>query len=215
MRKLKYNFTRKALIQIYLSYVRPLLEYSCVVWDCCTADQSHSLEKLQHEAARIVAGLTRSVTLERLYRECGWKSLQSRRSNQKLRFMYRTMNDMGPSYMSNLIPPTAGNRSQCNIRDLNNIAMHEVRTSTFVRSCIPSAINLCNNLDLVIRQLFLLCLKTTATQEEVTQYYMNGNRKLNAIHLCWDTCKPLMGKSIWSQRGYKKSEHNCGLILSF
>ena len=84
MRKLKYNFTRKALNQIYLSYVRPILEYSCIVWDGCTTEQSNSVEKLQNEAARIVTGLTRSVSLENLYRECGWESLQSRRSNQIL-----------------------------------------------------------------------------------------------------------------------------------
>ena len=38
MRKLKYNFTRKALIRIYLSYDRPILEYSCIVWDGCTTE---------------------------------------------------------------------------------------------------------------------------------------------------------------------------------
>ena len=187
MRKLKYNFTRKALNQIYLSYVRPLLEYSCVVWDGCTIDQSHSLEKLQHEAAPIVTGLTRSVSHERLYKECGWESLQSRRSNQKLRFMYRAMNDMVPSYISNLIPPTVGNSSQYNLRDSNNIAVQAARTSTFKRSCIPSAINLWNNLDLEIRQLpsissFCYALKSQILQDQVPQHYMNGKRKLSILH---------------------------------
>ena len=65
-RILKYNFTRKALNQIYISYVRPILEYSCIVWDGCTTEQSNSVEKLQNEAARIVTGLTRSVSLENL-----------------------------------------------------------------------------------------------------------------------------------------------------
>ena len=191
MRKLKYNFTRKALNQIlnqiYLSYVRPLLEYSCVVWDGCTIDQSHSLEKLQHEAARIVTGLTRSVSLERLYKECGWESLQSRRSNQKLKFMYRAMNDMVPSYISNLIQPTVGNSSQYNLRDSNNIAVQAARTSTFKRSCILSAINLWNNLDLEIRQLpsissFCYALKSQILQDQVPEHYMNGKRKLSILH---------------------------------
>ena len=79
MRKLKYNFSRIALNQIYISYVRPLLEYSCIVWDGRTTEQSNTLEKLQNEAARIITGLTRSVSLERLYKECGCESLHSRR----------------------------------------------------------------------------------------------------------------------------------------
>ena len=36
MRKLKYRFTRQALNQMYVSYVRPLLEYSSIVWDGCS-----------------------------------------------------------------------------------------------------------------------------------------------------------------------------------
>ena len=58
MRKLKYTFSRTALNQIYISYARPILEYSSIVWYNCTDEQSNSLEKLQNEAARIITGLT-------------------------------------------------------------------------------------------------------------------------------------------------------------
>ena len=152
MRKLKYSFSRIALNQIYISYVRPLLEYSCIVWDGCTTEQSNTLEKLQNEAARIVTDLTRSVSLERWYKECGWESLHSRRLNQKLKFMYRAVNEMVPSYISQLIPTTVGNSSHYNLRDSNKITMPVTRTTIFKRSCIPSAINLWNNLDLDIHQ---------------------------------------------------------------
>ena len=50
MRKLKNIFSRIPLNQIYISYVRPLLEYSCIVWDGCTIEQSNTLKKLQNEA---------------------------------------------------------------------------------------------------------------------------------------------------------------------
>ena len=82
MRKLKYKFSYHSLNQIYISYVRPILEYSLIVWDNCTTEQARSLEKLHNEAARIVTGLTRSVCLERLYNECNWNSLALIRFNQ-------------------------------------------------------------------------------------------------------------------------------------
>ena len=50
MRKLKYTFNRQALIQIYISYVLPILEYSSIVWYGCTSQESQTLEKLQNEA---------------------------------------------------------------------------------------------------------------------------------------------------------------------
>ena len=83
MRKLKYRFTRQALNQMYVSYVRPLLEYSSIVWDGCSEQDKTALERLQNEAARIVTGLTKSTSLVNLYKECGWDSLSKRRYFQK------------------------------------------------------------------------------------------------------------------------------------
>ena len=100
MRKLKYTFSRIALNQIYISYAKPILKFSSIVLDSCIIEQSNSLERLQNEAARIVTGLTRSVSLERVYAECGWDSLASRRGNQKLKFMYKVSHNMAPSYIS-------------------------------------------------------------------------------------------------------------------
>jgi len=67
MRKLKCSVRRKTLNQIYVSFLRPILEYSSVVWDNCTQYEKDRLEKVQIEAARIVTGTTRSITLNNLY----------------------------------------------------------------------------------------------------------------------------------------------------
>ena len=82
MRRLKFTLNRKSLNQIYLSFLRPLMEYASSVWDSCTVYEKDSLKKLQNEAARIVTGLTRSVSLANLYSEIGWLSLSDRRSYQ-------------------------------------------------------------------------------------------------------------------------------------
>ena len=96
MRKLTFTLSRIALNHIYVSYVLPVIEYSSVVWDNCSDQDAYALEKLQNEAARIVTGLTRSVSLDKLYRECGWVALSERRKNQKLYFMYKALNDKYP-----------------------------------------------------------------------------------------------------------------------
>ena len=105
MRKLKYSFSRQALNQMYVSYVRPLLEYSSIVWDGCTEQDKTALERLQNEAARIVTGLTRSTSIVNLYKECGWDSLADRRYFQKMCFMYKCSNNLVPDYISDIIPP--------------------------------------------------------------------------------------------------------------
>ena len=117
MRRLKFVLNRQALNQIYLSYVRPVLEYSSIVWDGWSVNCSNSLDLLQNEAARIVTGLTRSVSLDNLYNECGWESLSTRRRKQKLCFMFKVCNNMVPSYVTDLFPPLRNELSNYPLRD--------------------------------------------------------------------------------------------------
>ena len=79
MQKLKFTFTRTALNQIFLSYILQVLEYSCVVWDGCSIQDINSWQKIQNEAARIVTCLTRSVSIDYRYRECGWVTPEDKR----------------------------------------------------------------------------------------------------------------------------------------
>ena len=108
MRKLKYSFSRQALNQVCRSYVRPVLEYSSVVWDGCTNQDRDALEKLQNEAARLVTGLTRSTSLANLYRECGWATFDKRLTFQKLCFMYLCVKGLVSEYIYQLTPPLVG-----------------------------------------------------------------------------------------------------------
>ena len=61
--------------------------------------------KNPNEAYRLVTGLTRSVLLENLFKECGLTTLTKRRQFHKLYFMYKVNNDIVPSYIQDLIPP--------------------------------------------------------------------------------------------------------------
>ena len=44
MRKLKYEFDRKSLETIYLTFIRPILEYADIVWDNCTQHEKRELD---------------------------------------------------------------------------------------------------------------------------------------------------------------------------
>ena len=73
MRKLKFKLDRRSLQTIYFSFIRPLLEYADVVWDNCTQYEVNDLEKIQNEAARIVSGATKLVSINSLLLETGWE----------------------------------------------------------------------------------------------------------------------------------------------
>ena len=45
MRKLKFKLDRKSLETIYLTFIRPILEYGDIVWNNCTQYEKEELEK--------------------------------------------------------------------------------------------------------------------------------------------------------------------------
>ena len=54
-----------------MSYMLIVIEFESIVWNRCSEQDSQTLQKIQNEAAWLVTGLTRSVSLENLYKECG------------------------------------------------------------------------------------------------------------------------------------------------
>ena len=187
MRKLKFRLSRVALNQIYFSFVLPILDYSSIVWDGCSQQDSIALDRLQNEAARIVTGLTRSVTIDNLYRECGWSSLADRRKQLKLTFMYRSANMLVPSYITDLIPPVVRETTNYPLRNQNNIATPYCRTELLRKSCIPSLIAMWNSLDDNLRNSpslnsFKYNLKKHSPSVQVSIYFTYGGRYLSVMH---------------------------------
>jgi hypothetical protein len=70
LRKFKIKLNRENLEKIYFTYIRPLLEYACELWDGCTILDLNKIEQIQHEAARIVTGLPKFASIESLYFAC-------------------------------------------------------------------------------------------------------------------------------------------------
>ena len=120
-----------------------MLEYASTIWDGCSVQNSDILDKIQNEAAPIVIGLTRSVSSDRLYRECGWLSSAERRRQQKLNFMFKVHHGQVLTYMSDLIPPLR-DISNYPLRNMNNYSAQFARTEIFKRWSIPSSISLWN-----------------------------------------------------------------------
>jgi hypothetical protein len=187
MKKMKFTLSRRALNQIYLSYIRPIIEYSCIVWDGCSESCVDRLEKIQNEAARVVTGLTKSVSLERLYTECGWNSLADRRKSQKLCFMYKVNREIAPSYIMDLIPPIVGDSTDYPLRNSANIGVPYNRTVISQKSCIPSSIALWNDLDIDMRNctslnIFKSLLRKDMDTANIPKYFYHGERYLQVIH---------------------------------
>ena len=104
LKKLKFTLDRTNLSKMYITFIRPVLEYASVVWDGCNMFDMERLEKVQLSAARIVTGLPILASTDSLYTETGWESLVSRRNKAKLITMFKIHTNQVPEYLSNIIP---------------------------------------------------------------------------------------------------------------
>ena len=187
LRKLKFYLSRDYLEKIYLTFIRPLLEYSCEVWDNCTKIDSDRLEKLQLEAGRIVTGLTAFSRLSCIYDETGWEKLADRREQRKLTLFYNIVNGDAPDYLTDLLPRSVTEGHEYNLRNSNNFVPPTARLTSFQNSFLPSTTRLWNNLEPHIRNspsnsIFKFLLKTKYSLPKPPLYFSCGNRKANILH---------------------------------
>jgi hypothetical protein len=61
------------------------------------------IESVQYESARIVTGLRKGTSRDKLYGELGWDSLQNRRKKQQLILMFKALEGELPNYITNNI----------------------------------------------------------------------------------------------------------------
>ena len=66
LRRLNFELDRKSLQIIYFSFVRPLLEYADIVWN-----ESLGIKQIYYDAARVVTGATRLVSINSLLTKTG------------------------------------------------------------------------------------------------------------------------------------------------
>ena len=183
-KKLKYNLNRKTLSQLYITYIRPLLEYASDVWNGCNVADTEKLEKVQLEAARTVTGLTVLSSKESLYFETGWEPLIDRRQRSKLVTMYKIHNELAPKYLLDIMTEQRFDISRYRTRNSHNYDLFDCRLELCKKSFIPSVIQSWNNLSIETRSsASVKSFKDAITQmtNSVPKYFDYGVRYLNII----------------------------------
>ena len=151
---------RHTLDQLYKLHVRPHLDYGDVIFHTPAklCEFSHNeiltssmekLESVQYSAALAVTGTWRGTSRANLYAELGWESLNSRRWSRRLTLLYKIVNNLTPSYMTEPIPLLQ--QSHYTLRNPDVIGRIRARTEKFKSSFYPSCLTEWNELDPEIR----------------------------------------------------------------
>lgn len=213
MRKYKFILDRNTLEAIYLSFVRPILEYGDVVFDNCTDQELNELERVQHEAARVVTGTTKLVSIDKLMHEVKWDSLKERRRKHKLILLYKIIHGHTPQYLTALLPPSVHENTSYNLRNANNIQLPRARTGTYQNSFMPSAIREFNALDDCIKNAPSLSIFKRSINKNVhivPKYFNYGDRKSQIIHARLRTNCSALAADLYSKNIVNSNECLCG-----
>lgn len=151
--RLKYILDRKTLETMYTSFIRPILEYSDVIWDNASEYQLKRVEDIQYRAGKIVSGAISLTPKSKVYKELAWESLSTRREKHKLLLFHRIVNNHVPKYLSDLVGNPVSKKSKYNLRNQNDITIAKSNTEKFRKSFIPSATRLWNNKNNIIRNI--------------------------------------------------------------
>lgn len=181
---LKYKLDRRSLEILYLSFIRPILEYACVVWDNCSDELCEKVEYVQRRAARIVSGGIVRTSQNILYKELGWTPLQTRRRELRLTMMHKILKSGSPQYLYHNIPESVSCRTQYSLRNQNNLNVQFARTNLFKSSFVVNTCNEYNELDNNLKGMSANSFKSKIRLKSISpnSWYYLGDRKLSILH---------------------------------
>ena len=100
LRRLKSLLPLSALVPIYNFLIQPHFDYCNVIWDNLAGGLGQKLQRMQNRAGRIITGSDYYTPSSEILRSLNWINLEDRRAIQFKKLMYKTANNMVPSYLT-------------------------------------------------------------------------------------------------------------------
>ena len=141
------------MVKLYDSLVQPHFDYCSSLWGNCGTVLRNKLQKLQNRAARIITSSGYEIRSADILSFLGWHDLDTRRKQQKCTLMYKIMNNIAPSYLTELFVPVNETHSH-NLRCSDiNLKVPQPHPDYLKRSLSYSGALLWNSIPSTIRNL--------------------------------------------------------------
>jgi len=151
IKRLQAKLPRKTKLTIYISFIRPVLEFGWQLYDNSSIEILNTLEKVQRQGLLQITSAYKKTSHNSLLNEVGISLLMKRRQMQKIQFMYKYTENKLPAYINDLIPDTVDDATNYNLRNKNDIVVPRSKKNYFLKSFIPSSIKTWNETSLAIR----------------------------------------------------------------
>ena len=149
--KLSNDLPRNCLENIYITCIRPIMEYGSQIFDNSPACHLKLLENVQRRAALLCTKALPATHHNVLLADLGWPTLSKRRKHQRLCLLFKIRNNLTQPYLRTICPPIVGDDSKYNLRNNNDIRIPKCRTVAYQNSFLPSTVHDWNDLNQNIR----------------------------------------------------------------
>jgi hypothetical protein len=143
--KLKYvGVCTEDLLNIYILYIRSLLEYCSVVWhSTLTVEQSNDIESVQKLCLKITLG-SQYEGYEHALKYCGLESLIDRRQQKCLQYGLKSL--LHPVHCSMFpVNPQPSEQPSANTRSKEHFTVNWAKSESYRMSAIPNIQRMLND----------------------------------------------------------------------
>jgi Reverse transcriptase (RNA-dependent DNA polymerase)/Endonuclease-reverse transcriptase len=146
--RLRSYLTRQQMESVYISVIRPALEYGSVIYDNCTLGDSFLLESVQRKAAITCTGALRRTSTVTLMNELAWESLSLRRRVSKLVWFYKLFCNRSPEYLTVFIRPRdmPARTTRSVVHNAHCLKEYQCRTTKYFKAFFPECTRTWNSL---------------------------------------------------------------------
>lgn len=127
--RLKQYLSIHVRIMFYNAYILPHLDYCCTIWGNCNSEYLDRVTKFQKRAARLILDKDYDTPSEELFSMLNWMTFRDRIQYQKAILVYKILNNLAPSYLSNLFLHTCDTHS-LNLRSVATDLLHIPKPNT-------------------------------------------------------------------------------------
>ena len=134
---------------------------------------------------RLITGATSNSNIMRLFQETSWQPLRKRSENTILIMFYKIVNNLGPTYLLDLLPRENKKCIVYNLRNDNDYIIPFTRLEVFKRSFVPTAIRLWNRLNFPKHEAKSLSQFKSSLSKETSEpniLYFYGERWASVHH---------------------------------
>ena len=149
LKRLRPFICKDTAILLHRALIEPYFDYCSPVQDGLSNELADKLQKLQNRAIRVITKYDYYSSANALRSKLGWDSLCTRRKKQKLKLMFKTLNDQSPEYLKGLFKPFSTHYSLRNSD--NKLALPKPRSKLLTRSFCYSGPHLWNSLPFNVR----------------------------------------------------------------